>query len=70
MAMNPNKMHSIPFKKFLGKKKESTNDKNKIDDEKEKQQIQGKIEEKVEHNVNNDVPQAENVEKKEDNQNI
>ena len=68
MAMNPNKMHSIPFKKFIGKKKESANDKNKINYENEKQQIQEKIEEKVEHNDNNDIQPVENMEKIEENQ--
>ena len=71
MGMNPNKMHSIPFKKFISKKKENTNDKDKDKDktnndndkDKEKQQTEQKNEE------NNGVPHGENTEKIEENQN-
>ena len=44
MGMNPNKMHSIPFKKYISKKKGTNNDKDKINDEKDKQQIDEKKE--------------------------
>ena len=67
MGMNPNKMHSIPFKKFISKKKENTNDKDKdktnIDNDKKKQQKKKKKEE------NNEIPPGENTEKIEENKN-
>ena len=67
MGMNPNKMHSIPFKKFISKKKENTNDKDKdktnIDNDNKKQQIEQKKEE------NNEIPPGENTEKIEENKN-
>ena len=47
MGMNPNKMHSIPFKKYISKKKENNNNKEKINNnnENEKQQAEQKNEE-------------------------
>ena len=69
MGMNPNKMHSIPFKKYISKKKGTNNDKDKINDEKDKQQIDEKIAEKNEPNENNGVIPPENVDKIEENQN-
>ena len=67
MGMNPNKMHSIPFKKYISKKKENNNNNNKDkinnNNENEKQQAEQKNEE------NNEVPHPENTEKIEENQN-
>ena len=68
--MNPNKMHSIPFKKYISKKKENNNDKDKDkinnDNDNEKQNIE-QAEQKAEEN--NEVPPVENKEKVENDQN-